>query len=125
MQSDSKEEEASCEAVYEFVRKVPSGKVVSYGQVAACVEGVSLTARQVGAAMRYPPTDVPWQRVVGADGHLPISKRSPELKIRQQHLLQQEGVVFHAGESDRVDMSRSQWHPAGTASVQGDLFSQE
>ena len=36
------------EAVYAFVRTVPRGKVVTYGQVADMVEGVSLTARQVG-----------------------------------------------------------------------------
>jgi len=93
------------------VRSVPPGKVVTYGQVAGTLEDVSLTARQVGAAMRNVPADVPWQRVVGAGGNLPIAKVSLELKSRQRELLEQEGVVFLPGGSERVDMRKSQWMP--------------
>ena len=95
------------EAVYDFVRTVPSGRVVTYGQVAAMIEGVSLTARQVGGIMGAGPPDVPWQRVVGAGGHLPIGKRSPLLKSRQHELLKAEGVAFHP--NGCVDMTRFQW----------------
>jgi methylated-DNA-protein-cysteine methyltransferase-like protein len=98
-------------SVYAFVRSIPSGKVVTYGQVAGTLEDVSLTARQVGAAMRAAPPDVPWQRVVGAGGSLPIAKLSPELKSRQRELLEQEGVVFLPGGNERVDMRKSQWMP--------------
>lgn len=111
------------ESVYAFVRAVPPGKVVTYGQVAGMLEDVSLTARQVGAAMRTVPPDVPWQRVVGAGGLLPIAKRSLELKSRQRELLEQEGVVFLPGESERVDMRRSQWMPPPTE--QSSLFEME
>jgi methylated-DNA-protein-cysteine methyltransferase-like protein len=99
------------QSVYDFVRAVPPGKVVTYGQVAGMLEDVSLTARQVGAAMRSVPEGVPWQRVVGAGGLLPIAKVSLELKSRQRELLEQEGVVFLPGNSERVDMRRSQWMP--------------
>ena len=99
------------ESVYAFVRIVPPGKVVTYGQVAGMLEDVRLTARQVGAAMRSAPKDVPWQRVVGAGGLLPIAKVSPELKSRQRALLEQESVVFLAGANERVDMRRFQWMP--------------
>jgi methylated-DNA-protein-cysteine methyltransferase-like protein len=99
------------ESVYAFVRTVPSGKVVTYGQVAGMLEDVSLTARQVGAAMRSVPKGVPWQRVVGAGGALPIAKVSPELKSRQRELLEKEGVVFLSGANERVDMRRFQWMP--------------
>jgi methylated-DNA-protein-cysteine methyltransferase-like protein len=95
------------EAVYEFVRTIPPGKVVTYGQVAQMVTGVALNPRQVGGAMIVCPPDVPWQRVVGAGGHLPIGKRSPNLKNRQRELLEQEGVRFLP--NDCVDMARSQW----------------
>jgi methylated-DNA-protein-cysteine methyltransferase-like protein len=91
------------EAVYAVVRAVPPGRVVTYGQVA----GVSITARQVGGIMNVSPPDVPWQRVVGAGGHLPIGKRSPGLKSRQQQLLESEGVEFLP--NGCVDMARFQW----------------
>jgi methylated-DNA-protein-cysteine methyltransferase related protein len=116
------EESDIYEAVYAFVRTVPAGKVVTYGQVADCVTEVSLTARQVGAAMYETPKDVPWQRVVGAGGHLPIHKRSPELAQRQRRLLESEGVVFLPNAENRIDMSRSQWHPFPESSSQGSLF---
>lgn len=95
------------EAVYEFVRSIPRGKVVTYGQVAGMVEGVSLTARQVGQYMSKAPDGVPWQRVVGAGGHLPIGKVSPQLKTRQQELLESEGVKFRKDHC--VDMASAQW----------------
>jgi alkylated DNA nucleotide flippase Atl1 len=67
---------------------------------------MSISAREVGAIMNVSPPDVPWQRVVGAGGHLPIGKRSPELKMRQRQLLESEGVEFLA--NDLVDMNRCQ-----------------
>jgi methylated-DNA-protein-cysteine methyltransferase related protein len=96
------------EAVYTFVRKVPAGKVVTYGQVAGLVEGVTLSAREVGAIMNTSPPEVPWQRVVGAGGHLPIGKRSPLLASRQREQLEAEGVEFLP--NGCVDMARFQWN---------------
>lgn len=119
------EERDIYEPVYAFVRTVPAGKVVTYGQVADCVTGISLTARQVGAAMAEAPPDVPWQRVIGAGGHLPIYKRSPEMAQRQRHLLEEEGVLFLPDAEYRIDMSRSQWQPFPEASSQGSLFDEE
>lgn len=78
-------------AVYDYVRTVPRGRVVSYGDVGAAV---GVTARTVGWAMSLAPEDVPWQRVVGADGYLRIAKRSPELRQLQRALLEAEGVAF-------------------------------
>jgi len=99
------------EPAYAWVRLVPAGKVVTYGQVAGSVTEVSLTARQVGTAMRYAPDDVPWQRVVGAGGTLPIHKLAAEMAARQRRLLEQEGVVFLPERADRIDMNRCQWLP--------------
>lgn len=113
------------ELVYSFVRTIPSGKVVTYGQVADQITGVALTARQVGAAMHFAPRGVPWQRVVGAGGYLPIAKRSPEMKQQQRRLLEQEGVVFVPNAEDRVDMNRCQWLPEGAAREQGSLFGED
>jgi len=110
------------EAVYAFVRAVPVGKVVTYGQVAEMVEGVSLTPREVGQIMNVSPPDVPWQRVVGAGGHLPIGKRSPHLKMQQRRLLEEEGVAFLP--NDCVDMAHHQWQGSDNPS-QGGLFDAE
>ena len=97
------------EIVYAAVRAIPAGRVATYGQIAGTVSGVSVTPRQVGAAMRLAPNDVPWQRVVGAGGWLPVARRSPELKLLQIRLLTQEGVEFCAHHPDRINMARSQY----------------
>ena len=92
------------ELVYQFVRSIPRGKVVTYGQAADLITGAVLTARQVGSAMRWAPSDVPWQRVVGTGGHLPIGKRDPEMKMLQMALLKEEGVRFVGRSFDTVNM---------------------
>jgi methylated-DNA-protein-cysteine methyltransferase-like protein len=124
MNSPSEPEEAEIlelyAPVYDFVRTVPPGKVVTYGQVADCLTTISLTARQVGTAMRYAPPDVPWQRVVGAGGNLPIGKQSAAQQLLQRDLLLAEGTVFLESETIRVDMRQSQWQtedPAGSLSL--------
>lgn len=99
------------ELVYEFVRAIPVGKVVTYGQIAECIIEMRLTARQVGSAMRFSPPDIPWQRVVGAGGFLPIAKRSPHLHQTQLELLRQEGASFCIADTNRLDMELAQWNP--------------
>ncbi|WP_294445878.1 MGMT family protein [uncultured Mailhella sp.] len=74
------------EQVYDIVRSVPPGHVISYGQI-AFLAGNPRMARQVGWALHVCPKDVPWQRVVRKDGSLPCGER-------QQNLLEQEGVNF-------------------------------
>src|SRR5450432_3174021 len=109
------------EAVYAVARAVPKGRVATYGQIAGIAIGVTLTARQVGAALRYAPADVPWQRVIGAGGRLPIAKRSPELMALQRQLLIGEGVVFEEGDPDRINMERTQWTPEAELENHGNL----
>ena len=116
------EESDVTEPIYAFVRAIPPGLVVTYGQVAGSLREVSVTARGVGRVMQSVPPDVPWQRVVGAGGHLPIGKRSPELKMLQRKLLEAEGVGFRSETDDRVDMSRFQWSEENVADDQPSLF---
>lgn len=54
-------------SVYEIVSQIPYGKVISYGKIAAML-GNPRAARQVGWAMRSCPNELPWHRVVKADG---------------------------------------------------------
>jgi len=96
-------------AVYRLVRKVPRGKVVTYGQVAAIL-GHPRAARAVGQALRLLPRNllgvVPWQRVINAAGA--ISHRGDVLRPDlQRELLAAEGVRFDR--SGRVDLERLRW----------------
>ena len=100
--------------VYEIVRKIPYGKVATYGQIAALVpvpQGMSpqdyraFGPRWVGGAMASCPPDVPWQRVINSQGKISLSGASRD---HQQALLEAEGVVFD--DRQRVDLKRYQWN---------------
>jgi len=92
------------EALFDLVRSIPAGKVMSYGQ-AGFLAGY--TAREVGRAMANCPDDsIPWHRVVGSDGYLRIGQRSPVHQALQKHLLESEGVQFK--KSSTVDMGHHQ-----------------
>ncbi len=120
-------QEAYYEEVWRVVRTVPSGKVVTYGQVAKMIpspDNVSVEeykvygARWVGNAMRDCPADVPWQRVINSQGK--ISNRPGS--GRQRHLLEAEGILFY---KDKIDLKRYQWQQHGQGddgSKQMELF---
>ncbi len=101
------------EAVLEVVRAVPRGKVVTYGQVAAMV-GSPHAARQVGAVLfgiSDTEHDVPWQRVINAEGGISTYKvGSGELQVA---LLRAEGIEVDTTQNgaERVDLRRYQWRP--------------
>ncbi|MGC8785270.1 MAG: MGMT family protein [Armatimonadota bacterium] len=94
--------------VYDLVRQIPAGRVMSYGQVGDWMVP-PLSARIVGRVMYHAPDSVPWWRVVGKEGDLLIAKRDPRMADLQRHLLQQEGVRFHR--DGRVDMTSCRWQP--------------
>lgn len=90
--------------IYEVVRHIPSGRVATYGQVAAVV-GPEVTARQVGEAMAAlrdgsPEPSVPWQRVINAQGKVSTGRQ-------QQQVLEQEGVIFNT--KGCTDLHRFGW----------------
>ena len=96
--------------VYALVRQIPPGKVLSYSKVAHLL-GVPHGARAVGWALHNLGNnphieDVPWQRVINAQGYISI-KSIENGAIEQRARLEAEGVVFD--ESDRVDMKRFGW----------------
>lgn len=100
--------DSSYQRIYAVVRRIPEGKVATYGQVAA-LAGLPGHARQVGYALHALNDDeVPWQRVINAQGR--ISPRSePGYDGYQRHLLEEEGVVFKLGGA--VDLKRYRWEP--------------
>ena len=95
--------------VYRVVRRIPSGAVATYGQVAA-LAGMPGAARQVGWALAAldEETTVPWQRVINARGE--ISQRGVrEVEDLQRALLESEGVEFRS--SGKIDLERYRWEP--------------
>ena len=95
--------------VYECLGRIPAGKVVTYGQMAAAVGCGS--AQAVGQALRRNPDAprVPCHRVVSANGSLTGYQGSAvETTVsRKRDLLKEEGVIFR--EDGRVDLERSGW----------------
>lgn len=91
------------------VRRIPRGRVATYGQVAA-LAGHPGHARQVGYALSALAVDapVPWHRVVNALGR--ISPRSGDSggAMMQCMRLEQEGIAVRGG---RVPLSRFRWEP--------------
>ena len=78
--------------------------MVTYGQVAARV-GAPRAARAVGGAMRSCPDDVPWHRVVNAQGRISRRRRAGGM-LTQRIRLEQEGVTLRRG---RVWLERHRW----------------
>ncbi|UCD98821.1 MAG: MGMT family protein [Chloroflexota bacterium] len=102
------------EKVWTLVRQIPPGKVSTYGRIAALITpppGMSVQAyrvrgpRMVGGAMAACPDNVPWQRVINAQGK--VSIRAGEGGASQRSLLEGEGVEFD--DKDRVDLERFLW----------------
>lgn len=86
------EKKGRFETIFDYVRTIPTGRVLAYGEVG---QAVGETARTVGWAMSLVPKDVPWHRVVGADGYLRIARRAAELATEQRRRLQEEGVILN------------------------------
>jgi methylated-DNA-protein-cysteine methyltransferase-like protein len=80
--------------VYDLVKRVPEGRVVTYGQIAAALGNVR-RARLVGYAMRACPDEVPWHRVVNSQGRLSTRPPTGHGSFNPQRaLLEDEGVQF-------------------------------
>jgi methylated-DNA-protein-cysteine methyltransferase-like protein len=94
------------EQIYEAVRRIPPGKVATYGQIAKIVG--RCTARMVGYAMAAlpPGTPVPWQRVINHRGEISGRSRG-DGALRQRRLLQKEGIRFDS--RGRVNLRKARW----------------
>ena len=94
--------------VYSLVKKIPRGRVMTYGQVAKTLR-LSGGARTAGRAMAACPRGlgVPWHRVVGAGGRLLI--REPHASL-QRKLLETEGLAL--AENRILDFRTYEWSPA-------------
>jgi methylated-DNA-protein-cysteine methyltransferase-like protein len=96
------------EMILAAVRRIPRGRVCTYGNVAE-VAGLPRRARLVGTVLRQTPAGrgLPWYRVINAGGRISFPVGS-DAYARQRHKLEAEGVVFVGG---RVDLRRYGWPP--------------
>jgi len=95
------------ERVYRIVRRIPKGRVMTYGQIAYLL-GEGYTPRTVGFVMHGSDDQTPWHRVINSQGRcstggvvLPSDK--------QQRMLEDEGVEFDT--TGRCDLARFLWQP--------------
>ena len=95
------------ELIWTVVRKVPRGRVATYGQIAE-LAGLEGHARQVGYALHNLPakSNVPWHRVVNAKGEISARTGGDSHEL-QRLLLEAEGVEFNA--KGRMDLKRYRW----------------
>lgn len=94
------------EKIYLVLHSVPSGKVVTYGQVASLC-GMGNGARAVGRSLKGLPknTSIPWHRVLNSQGRISVPEPGANA---QKERLQSEGVLLING---RVNLKQYQWRP--------------
>jgi methylated-DNA-protein-cysteine methyltransferase-like protein len=101
------------EMVWEIARQIPLGRVFTYGQIANLIppppgmpeaEYKAQRARWAGSAMSKCPPDVPWQRVLNAQGKISLPGK---LGDQQRRLLEAEGITFD--DRQRIDLTRYGW----------------
>lgn len=98
---------------YATVRKIPRGRVATYGQIAA-LSGLPRHARHVGYALAATPATMkklPWHRVINSQGRISLRLRhwdsgSDDL---QRILLEAEDVTFDS--TGKVSLKKFQWVP--------------
>ena len=95
------------ELIWSIVRKVPRGRVATYGQIAE-LAGLEGHSRQVGYALHNLParSNVPWHRVVNAKGEISARTGGDSHEL-QRMLLEAEGVEFDS--KGRMELARYRW----------------
>ncbi len=101
-------------SVYTVVKCIPSGKVATYGQIAALL-GSPRAARMVGWALHVLPDDklktVPWQRVINREGRISTGCQEHSKNL-QAELLKKEGVEVTMRQGNYyIDLKQYLWHP--------------
>jgi methylated-DNA-protein-cysteine methyltransferase-like protein len=95
------------ERVYRLVRRIPTGRVMTYGQIAEIL-GEGYTPRTVGFVMHGSDEATPWHRVINAQGACSTGRIAlPHDK--QQRMLESEGVRFN--ERGRCELKDYLWIP--------------
>lgn len=99
-------EERPFTRVWKLVRRIPRGRVATYGQLSLLI-AQRLTPVGIGWAIRAAEEGaIPWHRVVAAKGRISTDREHPGL---QREMLESEGVRFDA--EGAVDLARHAWKP--------------
>ena len=106
--------ETSYTRIYAVVRRIPRGRVATYGQIAT-LAGLHGAARLVGYALHasHELHGLPWHRVLAAGGRLTLIKLDPHAAMTQRLRLEAEGVGFNA--RGAVDLAKHLWKVAAEA----------
>jgi len=100
------------ERVWEIAKRIPRGRVATYGQLAQMI-GRRLSPVAIGWAIRAAaPGAIPWHRVINSRGGISTDREHPG---RQRSLLEAEGVAF--GDDGLVDLDRFGWRPREKATA--------
>jgi methylated-DNA-protein-cysteine methyltransferase related protein len=92
--------------VWSIVKRIPRGRVATYGQLAEMIER-RLSPVGVGWAVRAAAEgSIPWHRVVNSRGGISTDREHPGL---QRAMLEAEGIVFDS--DGHIDFSRARWRP--------------
>ena len=94
------------EQVFRIVRAIPSGRVMTYGQISTEL-GSRLSPVAVGWMIHRCPDDVPWQRVVNASGGCSTDRLPDHPKGLQRAMLEAEGIVFRS--NGTLDLEHYRW----------------
>lgn len=102
--------------VYEIVKGIPRGRVLTYGLISNLLEK-RLSAQGVGWALRalssdkvnkkYHSGNVPWHRVINSTGGISTSRNTEMPPDLQQSLLEEEGIVFNS--EGKLEMQKYLW----------------
>ena len=97
------------EAIWRCVKRIPRGKVATYGQIAR-IAGIDGHARFVGYALHGLKTnsEIPWHRVINAQGKISLPGLAAK---RQRRLLEMENIMFSS--SGKIDLRKYQWKNRG------------
>jgi methylated-DNA-protein-cysteine methyltransferase-like protein len=107
------------ERVYKIVRRIPSGRVMTYGQIAYML-GEGYTPRTVGFVMHGADgSNTPWHRVINSQGKCSTG-RIVLPADKQQGMLEQEGVKFDA--TGRCDLETFLWKPRRQPSSKNEIM---
>ncbi|HJF28427.1 MGMT family protein [Acinetobacter bohemicus] len=89
------------------ISQIPYGRVATYGQIAK-LAGLAKHARLVGKVLSQldEGTDLPWYRVINAQGKLSLNKLDAKGQNTQQLRLSQEGIFVNQG---KVNLKQYQW----------------
>ena len=101
------------ERVIQIIRDIPAGYVMTYGQVAASA-GNRRGARQVARILHSMSAkyDLPWHRIINAQGGISFPPDAEAKGTRQQDLLETEGIRFTP--DGKVDLAVYRWFPPDT-----------